>query len=140
MIWAILTAIAWGACYAATERVVDRIDGKTYLIFSCFISIVGFIGLGLYDGNVIKDLRKENVGVLGWAVLASGAALVGGLFSVNAVKSCGASTAASLECSYPLFTLLFSIAFGLGGNLSWSTMGGAALIMAGTLVVVSGKY
>ena len=134
MIWAILTAIFWGLTMASTERVVEHVNIKTYLFFSCVISAVLFLGLGLADHSLIKDISKENKGV-GWIVLSSLAAFVASYCSVSAVKYSGASVSSLIECSYPLTTIIFCYLLSGKNNLSASTIIGGTCIVLGTIIV-----
>lgn len=132
----LITAILWGLCYTSTGFLTKTVDVKVYLFFSCLLSTCAFLIWGLADGSFLKPQDFANN--YHWIALSSLCSFFACFFSVNAVKYCGASTAAMIEISYPLWVILFTFMLRGESNLNFNTILGGLLILAGTYIVIKG--
>lgn len=90
--------------------------------------------------STIYNLGDDNFYlVLPWIILSSITSFLACFFSVNAVKYCGASTAAMIEISYPLWVILFTWLIKGESNLNFNTLLGGFFILVGTYIVIKGE-
>lgn len=137
----LLTAILWGICYTSTGNLVNHIDIKTYLFFSCLLSTIGFLVWGMLDGSIYTDLYTSTslMKVSHWVFISSFTSFLACFFSVSAVKYCGATTAAMIEISYPVWVIIFTYMIGNKETITWNSIIGGIIIFIGTIIVIKGK-
>ena len=141
VLMSLATAILWGICYSSTGEIVKWIDIKTYLMISCLMSFIGFLVWGACDNSLNRDMLSFNMEkARPWVIISSLSSFLACYCSVSAVKYGGASLAAIIEISYPVWVVVFTyLMFGKGG-ITINTVLGGILIFLGTVVVVRGTH
>jgi drug/metabolite transporter (DMT)-like permease len=143
MIWwayALLSAVCWGMQYVVMETLFRRVD---FAAAFCFLSLVNGV---LVAGIMFLLYPHQNWTQLwqSWPILAlvvfyllcgSGAYL----FNAYAINAKNATLASLLEISYPIFIILFTAIFLRKVHLNAPGFLGAALIIAGCLLVVMSR-
>jgi drug/metabolite transporter (DMT)-like permease len=136
-IYALISAVCWGAQYVLTETLFRKVD---------FAAAFSFLSLanGILVSAILWVLYpRQNWAKLGesWPVIwmiilylifGSGAYL----FNALAINEKNATMASLLEISYPLFIILFTLIFLHQIHLNAAGFAGAVLILAGCVLVV----
>jgi drug/metabolite transporter (DMT)-like permease len=134
---ALLTAVTWGITYTCTEQITKAIDIKTYLLISCGVSTLLYGIWGWVDGSIVKDITSSNFqSVMPYLIIGILASDIACYSSVAAVKSGGASFAAIIEISYPLWVIVFTSILSGKSTVNMQTIIGGLIIFAGSLLVV----
>ena len=98
--------------------------------------IVILVPILLYRGEGLFDRSLADVRTGGLIFAAMLVALVANFLILQSIKTLGASTAAILEISYPMFTALILFFF-FGERLDSRFILGALLVMTGSYFIVS---
>jgi drug/metabolite transporter (DMT)-like permease len=133
-VFAISAAVSWGLVYVLSERVLRDFNPLTlnflYGVLTTLL-LLPFIWTGHIDlGGVTTSGRT----VLSLVFAAVALTLVANFLILMSIDRLGAAPAALIEISYPLFTVLFTLAI-FKVIPSWPTLAGGLLIMAGTAII-----
>lgn len=136
MIVAMLAALAWGFVYAATEKIVERMNPVS--------AIVSFYAAGVFLTLPLLVLNRADI-VQGISAdpktfFATTVAIMGAEFLIVwSISLLGGTEAALVEVSYPLWTALFLFLL-YGQKPSWEVFVGGVLIMAGiSMLALNGR-
>lgn len=129
---ALITAIMWGICYTSTSQIVKNISIKLYIVISCMFTSILFIALILLDNKK----QSFDYNSIGWVITSCVTSCIATYMSISAVKECGASTAAFIEVSYPMWIILFSSLIGVNSGITINTLVGGILICIGTSIII----
>lgn len=100
------------------------------VITFCLILPVIFVN----RGN-LTQLATARPGDIGWVVFASVLSFIGTWLLFTSIDKLGASMAAMIEISYPLFVVLFCYLL-MGTTVNWAVLLGGGLIFAGSCVIM----
>lgn len=134
-----LSAALYGLSYVLLEKLLSSVSMLSYMIASCFcmmvtVGIFAFLRPDLLSFSFVSDkkilllfLISTFVGIAGWVTT-----LVG-------LQNTSASYVAFAEISYPLFTVLFLFLLFNEYQLTWHSLVGGALVLAGSIVLVAAR-
>jgi len=134
---AVLASVLWGLTYCLDERALAGVSPqRLYFLHSlCGCVVVG--SLLLLQGHAPADLVRIDVpGVSRGIVLASmivGTAAALAIF--GSIQSLGATRAALLEISYPLFVAVFAVLL-FRERLDPGVLAGGGFIALGSAIIV----
>ena len=134
---AVAAAVLWGLTYCLDERALAGVSPqRLYFLHSlCGCVVVG--GLLLFQGHTPADLVRIDVpGVSRGLILTN--MLVGTVAALaifGSIQSLGATRAAVLEISYPLFVALFAVLL-FRERLDPAVLVGGGFIAAGSAIIV----
>lgn len=131
---AFLAAMLWGFAYALDHKLVHTLSLPTLMLLGTLSNGVLLIPILLF--------QKESTQL--WAIdsqtwikigLSNVALFIASFCTLESIRIIGASKAASLEISYPLFTTLF-IALMFHERISGWALIGTILILVGTILIL----
>jgi len=134
----ILAAVFWGLNYALSEPVFKRFDFFWALLLYPLFSVGIYATVWFANGAKLKLADyTPTLGDYGLLIAMLATGLIANFLISFSIKSAGASYAAIMEITYPLFTLLFGYLLFRTQiqNLGWFLAGGA-LIFAGTALII----
>ncbi|HXE71416.1 MAG TPA: DMT family transporter [Candidatus Nitrosotenuis sp.] len=138
LLYALAASILWGLNYTLNERVFQhRISPITLLALQALVGSLVYLTVGYQRGHLRPDFERllTGQGVAALIALTVVTALVGNLFISFSIQARNATMASLIELSYPIFTVFFTwLLFG-HNHLSWGSLLGGALILAGVLVI-----
>jgi drug/metabolite transporter (DMT)-like permease len=133
----------FGAClvgvnYALNEKAFGSINLPTYVFVYCLAGaalmlLLHFITPLKLDFSSLS--QKTAARLIAISIPASFAAW---MITVFTIKNISADYTAIAEISYPLFTVLFGYLL-FSRKIDWSMAAGAALIITGSFILISGK-
>lgn len=133
IIAALLTAICWGLSYTAAGEVIKTTGKMQYMFLITAVNVV--IYSGLFAASV-KTPWSALAANKWWVLAAIVSSVAGNYLTFLAIELKGATHAAMIEITYPLWCALFSMWL-LGENpLTIRSAIGAVLILAGVLLVI----
>ncbi|HXV26882.1 MAG TPA: DMT family transporter [Candidatus Paceibacterota bacterium] len=131
---AIAAAVAWGLVYVLSERVLRDFSPLALLfIYGVLTSVVlaPFILTGHIDAGDFFQRDRTALYLTLTAVLLT---VLANFLILMSIERLGATPAALIEISYPLFTVIF--VFLLFGTVpSWATAAGGVLIITGAAII-----
>ncbi|MCB1652326.1 MAG: EamA family transporter [Alphaproteobacteria bacterium] len=137
-IFALGTAICWGAGYALTEKLLHSgLSGSLFLTILYALSLPVFLCAAWYDGtlkaslNMFPDMRLFLV-LTGTVLFFA----LGNLLIMQAIIMKDASHANLIEITYPVFTILFTYLFFKNVHIDWTTALGGLLILGGAALII----
>jgi len=103
-----------GMSYAASGPILKK--GMSPILFFFGYSALGFVGSLLLlaaTGRIAQALRMEGLGKgdLGWFLFSIGGSALGAFLTYAAMSAKNPTLASLIEISYPLFVVLFALAF-----------------------------
>lgn len=131
---AFLTPLCWTGGYLVLRVAVGELDTITANSVRFFFAIL-FTGLMSIGTGSIRELGTYHRRTIQLVVLATVFnILLGALFWVDSIKYAGASKAATLGSTAPLFALPLSVVF-LGESVSWRLLLGTFMTIIGVWLV-----
>ncbi len=136
LVLALLASLLWGLSYVLDEHIFQRISVSTLLFFSAFATLITMLLVGLGTGQLQRDLThlSETRSTFWLLLLACACNVLAGWSICQSVAASNATLAGLIEVSYPVWIVLFSLAFG-SAHLNWSIGVGGALIGLGVVIV-----
>lgn len=135
-------ALSWGLNYVMTEKVLQGGMSVFFLMFlnSIVIAIFSMAAIYVNEGglkNSFDNFMQNEVGVK-WQLVIALITAFGGVFFINmAIYLRNASTVSFVEISYPVFVVFFTWLFFREINLNFYSAIGAAMIMLGSMLILS---
>lgn len=136
-LFAVLASILWGASYAIEERVIETTTALTLVVVHAMLTVltVGPVWVWLRRSEDTPHVVPTDPAWVRWCLAGFAVSLLANLCIYASIKHAGAEIAASLEISYPLFTILCVFLL-FGRKPHPQVLLGAALIFAGSLLVM----
>lgn len=134
---AFLAAALWGLTYTLDEKVLEEYPPVKVYFLHCFVGLFISGAVWMATGGKLAELYPASSGTANRKILVA-SMLIGclaGLAIVTSIVRLGASLAAILEISYPIFVLAFSWAL-FGKTTNWSVVLGGGLIFLGSAVII----
>lgn len=137
---AFAAAVLWGLTYCLDERVLAGVPAaRLYFLHSLCGCIVGGAILLARGHSVADILRLDAPGVSrGLLLVTAITGAIAALAILGSIQALGATRAAVLEISYPLFVALFSV-FLFRERLDPAVLLGGGFIAAGAAIIVLGS-
>ncbi len=134
---AFLAAALWGMTYTLDEKVLEEFPPVKVYFLHCVVGLFISAGVWVATGGKLAELYPESSGSANRKILVASMLIgcVAGLAIVTSIVRLGASLAAILEISYPIFVLAFSWAL-FGKTTNWSVVLGGGLIFLGSAVII----
>lgn len=131
---AILAAMLWGFAYALDHKIVHALPVTLIIALGAGINLGVMIPVIAYQGNwgEVAAMTRTTMVQL---VLSTAALIAAGFCTLESIRLIGAARASSMEIAYPLFTVVFLFLL-FKEVSSWWTLVGAALIFAGSVIIV----
>ncbi len=130
----LISALCYAGYLIGSGRLVERVGG---LRFSCFASLAACLGVAVHF-LLVRDpalLVQQPLPVYGWALLMATASTVLPIVLITmGVRRLGSSKVAMIGTLGPVATIFLGYAF-LGEPITAIQLAGAALVMAGVLVI-----
>lgn len=134
---AFMASALWGLTYTLDEKVLEDIPPVKLYFLHCVVGLFISGSVWIANGGKISELYPSASESANRKILMA-SMLIGcmaGLAIIASIVRLGASLAAILEISYPIFVLAFSwILFGKTTNRS--VMVGGALIFLGSAIII----
>ncbi len=135
MLYAISASVLWGLLYVLNDILLKR--SVSPLVFLCLCSFINSTILVsvLVSKGELGSLSPaiKNIGL--FQMLAIGfVAITAQICIFKSIQAIGATEAALIELSYPIFVALFAY-FLSDLKLDWHLAGGAVLILAGVVII-----
>ena len=136
-LYAILSAIIWGANYLFYEKVLSKISISTLYFIDLTVGALVFLLFALFNNSFIKDLSTiQNSKSLLLLVLATVVtSILANLFIALAIQSKNATLSTLIEISYPIFIILLAWILFRENNLTPSVLFGGTLIFSGIAII-----
>lgn len=137
--YALGAAVLWGLQYATVEQLLKTIPapwltlGHSIALGLVYLVLLAWLHPHLNPQQFKLFLTTRNLLLFGLVVLIS---CVSTLLIFSAIAQETATKASLIEISYPLFVALFAAFLYREAALSWHTLFGGLLILAGTIVVL----
>lgn len=127
---ATLTAACWGLMYMLAGKILLVVDKNVYLFMCSFVNMAAFF--------IFADKTKFSIPWNGWLLLIgiSAITIVANYLSVYAIQLSDPVRAASVEITYPLWCMMFSLLFCSNVSFSWRTILAMLFIMVGMVMFV----
>ena len=140
---ALCVAIAWGAVYAMTGKLLMTFSAYSILIFYSACTLVVFLPLWIYRGAVQKDwyaFFDANRGTQFTFILAGIFTVIASYLLYEAISEKNATMASMVEITYPIFTIFF--VFLLYREVALTSLGfiGVCIVFAGLYLVLIGSH
>jgi drug/metabolite transporter (DMT)-like permease len=135
--YALLTAITWGAAVVLFKRSGDRVPPLALNLFKNLIGILLLFATIAFEADALaawSSLSTRDLYILAASGIL-GIAIADTVFFA-ALNLCGVGIIAIVDCVYSPFVLLFSVVL-LGETLNWPHFVGGALVIS-AIVVASG--
>ena len=138
-LYAILSAIIWGANYLFYEKVLSKISISTLYFIDLTVGALVFLLFALFNNSFIKDLSTiQNSKSLLLLVLATVVtSILANLFIALAIQSKNATLSTLIEISYPIFIIIIAWLLFRENNLTPSVLIGGTLIFSGIAIIYS---
>jgi len=131
---ALAAAALWGYSYATTGRILESgMPISLWLLAYTGTASIIYLFMSLHDGafGSIRTVMRAGNGVWFWVITSVFAAVVANFLITYSISQKNATIASLIEISYPFFTLLFAWLLFREVHLTWATMSGAVLVLAG---------
>jgi drug/metabolite transporter (DMT)-like permease len=137
LLYALLSAIIWGANYLFYEKILSRISVSTLYFIDLTVGAIVFFLLASLSGTFIKDLTAiQSSKSLIWLILATViTSILANLFIALAIQSKNATLSTLVEISYPIFIILLAWILFRENNLTPSVLLGGGLIFSGIAII-----
>jgi drug/metabolite transporter (DMT)-like permease len=137
LLYALLSAIIWGANYLFYEKILSRISVSTLYFIDLTVGAIVFFLFASLSGTFIKDLTAiQSSKSLIWLILATViTSILANLFIALAIQSKNATLSTLVEISYPIFIILLAWILFRENNLTPSVLLGGGLIFSGTAII-----
>lgn len=140
---ALCVAIAWGAVYAMTGRLLETFSAYSILVFYSVCTLIVFVPLWIYRGAVQKDwyaFADATLRVQTTFILAGVLTVIASYLLYEAIAEKNATLASMVEITYPIFTIFF--AFLLYKEVALTALGfmGVCIVFIGLYLVLIGSY
>lgn len=136
-IYAIFSAIIWGANYLFYEKVLSRISISTLYFIDLTVGAIVFLLFALFSNSFQKDLytiqNSKSLLVLVLATVIT--SILANLFIALAIQSKNATLSTLIEISYPIFIIIIAYLLFRENNLTPSVLVGGTLIFSGIAVI-----
>jgi hypothetical protein len=127
----LLTAICWGISYSLIEKISNNVDKKIFLLTYSFIS---FIIYAIYNSSSGLNYPKLDFYNFNYFIFAIITMILGTFMSMKAIESSGATSAAVLEITYPIWCMLImTFVFGQYA-INFKALMGIILVFIGTFI------
>lgn len=137
LVYALLSAIIWGANYLFYEKILNRISISTLYFIDLTVGALVFFVFATLSGTFIKDLQliqhSKNLLLLVSATVIT--SILANLFIALAIQSKNATLSTLIEISYPLFIILLAWILFKENNLTPIVLLGGGLIFSGIAVI-----
>lgn len=131
-------SLTWGIVYTLDQKALVRNSAAVALFVDSILGVVitgVIIFMSRKGGKELLGMNRHDFLIL---VVAAGLSTMASYFIFSGIKGVGASSAALIEISYPLFVVLFSW-FAFGGTPSATYWVGMIFIVSGAALIVSGR-
>jgi drug/metabolite transporter (DMT)-like permease len=137
LLYALLSAIIWGANYLFYEKILSRISVSTLYFIDLTVGAIVFFLFASLSGTFIKDLTAiQSSKSLIWLILATViTSILANLFIALAIQSKNATLSTLVEISYPIFIILLAWILFRENNLTPSVLLGGGLIFSGIAII-----
>jgi drug/metabolite transporter (DMT)-like permease len=134
-LYAIGAAITWGVVYTIDQQILKSASPFTLLFVSSLVTSILCLPFAVFQSRALSLLLQESC--KSWLLIAGSLVLAGlaNLFIFSSIRALGASTAATLEITYPFFVVLFSF-FAFQIRPSPMFLVGVFLLFAGATVIL----
>ena len=138
IVFSILAAISWGAVYVIDQKILETLPVTWLMLLDSLLKIFIIIPFLYFSGESINSLNSY-LKVSGYQLVFVGTVIscIAGFFILSSIKYLGATPAAIIEISYPLFAAIFAWIF-LGQKYGMQVYLGALLVFLGSYIVVKG--
>jgi len=134
-----IAAAIYGLGFVFMERAMQSVSAGTFMLVDALVGIALVSSLFLFRIESFSSEVLQNRQTMLYLLAGAAAPGIAWLITIYAVKNISAAYATAGEVSYPLFTVLFLfLIFGVR-NFDWTVLVGAALIIAGALILLSGQ-
>jgi drug/metabolite transporter (DMT)-like permease len=133
---AIAAAVVWGLHYPLIEHALKRVSLTTVVLLTALpmaLVALAFPARLADDWRVFTALPGAERGLIGAIALTS---LAGTVLLYLAVRGRNATLASLIEISYPAFVAVFAWALFREWQLNAGVLAGAALVFAGTAIII----
>jgi len=136
-ILAFLAAALWGMTYTLDEKVLEEYPPVKIYFLHCATGVLISAAVWVACGGRLAELVPASSATSNRRILAASMIIgcLAGLAIVASIVRLGASMAAILEISYPVFVLGFSWAL-FGRTTNWGVVLGGSLIFLGSAVII----
>jgi drug/metabolite transporter (DMT)-like permease len=133
IVYSLLAAMFWGMTYSMSGQLVKHFSSP-FIMFSASLHVAVFsLLLGIFGKGFSADFQiARRMGTETFYLVASGIIIViGQTMILTSIRAKNATMAAMIEITYPLFTALFIWLFFREAQVTWGTLLGGLLIIAG---------
>ncbi len=132
---AVAAAVIWGLVYAVRQKTLPFISPLGMMFVSAVVTLVLITPIILMNRSHLSQIAAAKWSDIGWVLLASVISFVALWLLFVSIEKLGATTAAMIEISYPLFVVLFCWLL-MGTTVNWAVLVGGALIFCGSCVIM----
>lgn len=132
---AIGAAVIWGLVYAIRQKTLPFISPLGTMFLNALVTLALITPLVLANRTHLLQLSTARWSDIGWVIGAAMLAFLGTWLLFTSIDRLGASMAAMIEISYPLFVILFCWLL-MGTSVNWAVLAGGALIFAGSCIIM----
>lgn len=132
---AVLAAVIWGLVYAVRQKTLPFISplGMMFINALVMLALTGPL-IAIHREN-LSQLAAARWSDIAWVIFAAFIMVLGTWLLFISIEKMGATTAAFLEISYPLFVALFCWLL-IGVPVNWAVVAGGLLIFSGSCVIM----
>jgi len=137
---ALLASALWGLTYCLDQRLLESLSAPRVYLLHAASGLAMISAVLLVQGRFPTDASwLRATGISGWFVAATMAvSMVASLAIFGSIQLLGASKAAVLEISYPLFVALFALLLFRQPLETPVLVGGLFIFVGSTIIVLSG--
>lgn len=135
VVTAIATAACWGMTYMLAGKIIKLTDKNVYLAVTSIANTVIFSLLAINSGTI------GSVSWTAWALIgiATVLSVVGNALSIYSIELSDPVRAASVEVTYPLWCMVFSLLLAENTTVTPKTVIGSMLVIAGIVFLINEK-
>lgn len=134
-----LAALSYGITYTANGRLLGIVSLPTYLLVYCVAGIGWVLLLHFFSPAKIDFSPLAHKHMAAFVAVSVVTSLLAWSLVLISIPINSVIYTAAGEISYPLFVALFTYLIFQSRELTWPTVIGGLLIMAGSLILVTGK-
>jgi drug/metabolite transporter (DMT)-like permease len=128
-----------GLTYTMNGKVVGAVSLPTYIVAYCATAIVIMVLLHIFTPIKMNFAQLARMPVGGFAAISILSSIGAWLIALVVTREISATYAAIGEMSYPIFTAILTYFIFRSRELDWTTAIGGALILIGSVIVISDK-
>ena len=132
---AVAASVIWGLVYAVRQKTLPFISPLGMMFINALVSIAFITPFILANKAHTAQLMAARWSDIGWVVLSAFLALLGTWLLFSSIDKLGASMAAMIEISYPLFVILFCWLL-MGNTVNWAVLVGGGFIFTGSCIIM----